>query len=257
MPNYLEFQKSISRELIAVKDRVRNFIGHQHWGEDGHYKESVLMQTLRNYLPDTVRVGTGFVIRGEQCSTQIDIIIYLATVTPFFKSGDFIIIDKNGVKGIIEVKTRLDKNDISDVIRKAHENGELIGSSIFNGIFAYESDLCAEDGHLPPAAKSALEQHKGRVNNVAFGANIFMKYWLRDGLRQNSSEHISFYDLPDLAFGYFISNLAEDVSGIIQSEERQRYYYPVESGKETRRMPELEITFNAERGNRNANPNRR
>lgn len=256
MLKYLEFQKSISKELIAVKDRVRNFIGDHHWGEDGHYKESVLMQTLRNYLPDTVRVGTGFVISDEQCSTQIDIIIYLASVTPFFKSGDFIIIEKSGVKGIIEVKTRLNKYGVSDVVRKAHQNGELIGFSIFNGIFAYETDLCAYGDHLPPADMSALEHHKGRVNNVAFGADIFLKYWPRDGLPQNRSEHISFYDLPDLAFGYFISNLAEDVSGIRLNEERQRYSYPVEGGKETRRIPELEITFNAEEGNRNANPNR-
>lgn len=29
-------------------------IGNHHWGEYGRYKEFVLMQTLRNYLPDTV-----------------------------------------------------------------------------------------------------------------------------------------------------------------------------------------------------------
>ncbi len=248
MPNYLQFQKSLSTELIAVKDRVRNFIGNNHWGEDGRYKEFVLMQTLRKYLPDTVRVGTGFVISGDRCSTQIDIIIYSTSVTPFFKSGDFVIVEKSGVKGIIEVKTRLNKNDISNIVEKAHQNGELIDSAIFNGIFAYESDLRIVGDHLPPMAKSALERYKGRVNNVAFGANIFMKYWPRDCLRQNRNEHISFYGLTDLAFGYFISNLAEDISGTTLSEERQHYYYPIEGGKETRRIPELEIAFNVEDG---------
>lgn len=243
MPMYLDFRKSISKELMAVKDRVRNLIGSSHWGEDGHYKEFILMQKLRNYLPDTVRVGTGFVISGEQCSTQIDIIIHLASITPFFKSGDFVIIEKSGVKGIIEVKTRLNKHDLSGVVRKAHENGELIGFPIFNGIFAYESDLRAVDDHLPPADESALRQHKGYLNNIALGTDLFMKYWPMNGLRQNMSEHISFYNLPDLAFGYFISNLAEDVSGRELSEERQRYFYPVEGGKERRRIQELEITF--------------
>lgn len=242
MPMYLEFRKSISKELMAVKDRVRNLIGSSHWGEDGRYKEFVLMQKLRNYLPDMVRVGTGFVISGEQCSTQIDIIIYLTSIMPFFKSGDFVIIEKDGVKGIIEVKTRLNRHDLSCVVRKAHENGELIGSPIFNGIFAYESDLCLHD-HLPPADKSALKQYKGYLNNIAFGTDLFMKYWPKSGLRENRSEHISFYDLHDLAFGYFISNLAEDVSGRQLSGERQRYYYPVEGGKERRRIPELEIIF--------------
>lgn len=257
MPNYIEFQKSLSIELIAVKDRVKSFIGNHHWGEDGRYKESVLMQTLRNYLPDTVRIGTGFVISGNRCSTQIDIIIYSASITPFFKSGDFVIVEKSDVKGIIEVKTRLNKYDISNVVEKAHQNGELIDFPIFNGIFAYESDLRTQGDHLPPTAKAALEQYKGRVNNVAFGADVFMKYWPRDCLRQNRNEHISFYGLADLAFGYFISNLAEDISGTMLSEERQRYYYPVDGGKETRRIPELELAFNADEGDGNINPNRR
>lgn len=37
MPNYTKYQKSISDELIATKDRVRNFIDAAHWAEDGRY----------------------------------------------------------------------------------------------------------------------------------------------------------------------------------------------------------------------------
>ncbi|MRG88149.1 hypothetical protein [Salinibacillus xinjiangensis] len=38
----VEFQKTISKELYTIKDRVKNLIGDAHWGEEGRYKESVL-----------------------------------------------------------------------------------------------------------------------------------------------------------------------------------------------------------------------
>lgn len=243
MIDYHEFRKSISNELIAVKDRVRNLIGNAHWGEEGRYKENILMQLLRNYLPDNVRVGTGFITCGDQCSTQIDIIVYSASTTPFFKSGDFVIIEKAGVKGIIEVKTKLNKSQISGVIEKAHKNGELIGFPIFNGVFAYETDLRANADALPPSATNALSGFKGRVNNIALGKDIFMKYWESGMQRDNLAEHISFYDIQELAFGYFISNLAEDVSGVLLSPERHAYYYPIDGGKERKRIPQFEITL--------------
>ena len=45
--NYLAFQKSISNELIATKDRVRNIIENRHWGEEGRYKEVILIENLK------------------------------------------------------------------------------------------------------------------------------------------------------------------------------------------------------------------
>ncbi len=59
MIDYIQFRKSISHELIAIKDRVRSFIDNRHWGEEGRYKEVVLLKTLRNYLPNNVGIGTG------------------------------------------------------------------------------------------------------------------------------------------------------------------------------------------------------
>lgn len=76
MPNYLEYQKSISSELISIKDRLRNFIDDHHWPEDGRYKEIILSDILRKHLPKSVSVGTGFIVCEQGLSTQIDIIIY-------------------------------------------------------------------------------------------------------------------------------------------------------------------------------------
>ena len=51
MPNYLEYQKSISKELLSIKGRLRNFIDDHHWPEDGRYKEIILTDILRKHLP--------------------------------------------------------------------------------------------------------------------------------------------------------------------------------------------------------------
>ena len=65
MPNYIEYQQSISKELMSIKDRVRNFIDNHHWGEDGRYKEIILSHVLRQHLPKGVSVGTGFVVNND------------------------------------------------------------------------------------------------------------------------------------------------------------------------------------------------
>ena len=36
----IEFHKSTAKELLAVKDRVRNLVNH--WGEDGRHQKAVI-----------------------------------------------------------------------------------------------------------------------------------------------------------------------------------------------------------------------
>lgn len=75
MNDYLEYQRSVALEFQAYKNRVRNMIGNHHWGEDGRYKEILLMNYLRRILPNTVSVGTGFVRVDDKLTNQIDIIV--------------------------------------------------------------------------------------------------------------------------------------------------------------------------------------
>ena len=75
--NFNEFYKSLNKELMAVKDRVRSLIGEAHWVKDGEYKEAILKNVISKFLPKKYSMGTGFVINGEKKITQqIDIIIY-------------------------------------------------------------------------------------------------------------------------------------------------------------------------------------
>lgn len=248
MTDYLKYRKSISKELISIKDRVRDFIDDRHWGEDGRYKEIILSDKIKDYLPQKVLIGTGFVMCDENITTsQIDIIIYRSDFPVLFKKDNFVIVPKESVLGIIEVKTKLNSSNIRETIKKSHENGVIIGNKIFNGIFSYECEFEFKD-KLAESISSSLNECKGFINNISFGKDIFLKFWPRYQPSNNYRfDHYSFYKIEDLAFGYFISNLIEDVhiqyNGNQLPATIESMLYPIENTKEVHRLSTLEITF--------------
>jgi hypothetical protein len=246
MPDYLQYHKSVSSELISIKDRVRNFIDDHHWGEDGRYKEAILRNVLIRQLPKNVSIGTGFVIgESNKISSQIDIIIYSDAVPPMFEIDNFIIAAKESVLGIIEVKTNIRNCDFCKIIKKAHNNGILIGNKIFNGVFGFDAELTMDKDMLNYTIDANLRKHIGYVNNISFGKDIFMKYWQKGQPNGDSRNHYSFYGLNDLSFGYFISNLVEytqnQLTGRHISDIVYSYLYPIEGTKEMRRIDAYEI----------------
>ena len=234
MPDYKGYQKSISDQLIAAKNRVRNFIDEAHWAEDGRYKEIILREVLEEKLPSSVSLGTGFVM-GECLSTQIDIIIYRSDIPPLFQKADFVIVPEDAVLGIIEVKTKVNKDNIEDTFKKAHANGGLIHHYIFNGVFSYEKDIALKD-RLSRKLDNVCRQYYGQVNNVSFGQDYFMKYWPDGKPNDEQGNKYRVYEIKDLSFGYFISNLVEDVYIQLHNHEistaLKNMMYPIEGTKE-------------------------
>ena len=217
--DFEEFQKSISRELLTIKDRVRNLISDAHWGEEGRYKESVLKNVIKRFLPSNLSLASGFIITKEgeniKRSRQIDIIVYENTSPLLFVEGDFIITTPENVLATIEVKTKIRSGNISDVINKASENARLAHRSTFNGIFAYEkSGMDIKRGSsINPNLRDALIESKGAVNHICLDENLFIKYWgSREKYDYFDDKIYSFYDIEELSFAYFISNLIECVA---------------------------------------------
>lgn len=245
--NFELYQKSISEEFNALKNRVRNIIGEIHWGEEGRYKEIILMNILRRVLPKQLSVGTGFVLCSDnQMTKQIDIIVYDNRFPLIFSEGDFIICSNANVVGIIEVKTKVYVGQIDEVIKKAHENGVLIGKHIFNGIFAYDNQfkLMDEDKTSSKSLKNALGRYHGYVNHISFGENFFIRYWDKPGRKFYSLYHIEKFSFP-----YFISNLVELSYRITSESECSynkindifKYLYSIEHGKEAYKFREIEV----------------
>ena len=236
-----KFHRSISNELKVIQDRVRNLIGSTHWGEEGRYKEAVLMSIIRRFLPENVSIGTGFILKKDgdeiKISSQIDIIIYDNTYPVLFAEGDFLITTPANVKGIIEVKTKLDSSEVIDVVSKATNNGKVVEAEIFNGIFIYNKGNIVNENNISDNLKSALEESKGVVNHICLGKDIFIKFWLGNP-QSNLSNIYSIYKINKLSFSYFISNIAEQTSES-KLKERWWFLYPIKKGKEEYKIEDV------------------
>jgi len=225
--NIIEFHKTTTNELIAIKDRVRNLI--KHWGEDGRYKEAVLKSVISKFLPEKYRVATGFVVKQtndrsiHESSKQIDIIIYDISFPVLFKENDFVILTADAVVGIIEVKADVLNLNLFDVAKKCNENGEFIykarfnkGKKFFNGIFSYDSTVNNEE-NIITKIKEAQElfinnenYKKYIVNHISFNKDYFYKFWEQELLANLLPNYL--YKIENLSFSYFISNLVDWLS---------------------------------------------
>lgn len=259
------YQQSIASELIAIKDRVRFFIKESHWGEDGRYKEVILMNYLKRVLPNSVKVGTGFVKNADgELTNQIDLIIYKSEIPPLFSQDDFVILMPESVIGIIEVKStstyevfRKNKKVIS-VIEKCEENGRIIGSKdIFNGIFAYDNKINFDDRFRSTNFAKQLKAAKGYLNHISLGSNNFMRFWGDGNPMSTNNPCYSAYrlsykkvtgileDKPGFAYGYFISNLMETVIRMTAPYALNNQYfeflYPLKETKEKYRIEKCEV----------------
>lgn len=248
--NFTDYHKSITEELLAGRNRVRYFIGGNHWGEDGRFKEVLLMNYLRRVLPSNVSVGTGFVKNGDRITSQIDLIIYENNIPVLFSEGDFVIALPESVLGIIEVKSKLNSDKtLRKAIEKANDNGAIINKDIFNGIFSYEIDIdFSNEVTFENHIKRPLKNNNGFLNHISFGSDFFAKYWSNGNPEENDKiKSFSFYKMKQLSFGYFVSNLVEHIHLKIMnkslSKDLEDFLYPVEEGKESHRLRGLEIKF--------------
>lgn len=266
MNGIMKYQQSIASEFSSIKDRVRFFINDRHWGEDGRYKELILINYLRRILPSNVSVGTGFVKnKTGELTSQIDIIIYKSSTPRLFSEGDFVILMPESILGIVEVKSKSTCSILSNTssgpstIQKAEENGRIIGNTnIFNGIFAYDNSVKFNRHFTSTNLADQLRNTRGHLNHISFGSNNFLRYWadgnpLGDGRRCYSAYRLSYCNVtgiqddekPGFAYGYFISNLLEAVYSQIAPEVLSGQYfeflYPLDGTKERDRVKVCEL----------------
>lgn len=244
------FQESITQELNIIKNRVRNLIGGAHWGEEGRFKEAVLKNILRKFLPSNLSVGTGFILKAEGendndniLSTQLDIIVYDNTLPVLFSEGDFIITTLNNVRGIIEVKSRITQYNFQNVVQQfdtsiQHFIDDIneLDRKLFLGIFAFEF----EGNFNSQTLNDCLFNSQRLINHISLGTNSFIRQWKAED-RHRLAEPVeclnnfyNFYDIYNLSFSYFISNLIDITSGGLS--DRYWFAFPIEGTKEINRI---------------------
>ncbi|KAA6437084.1 hypothetical protein FEM33_20430 [Dyadobacter flavalbus] len=258
--NIKRFQESITRELKLTKDRVRDLIGNANWGADGGYKEAILRKTISQFLPSNLSIGTGFIIgntdhyqgQSGRISTQLDIIIYENKTPVIFREGEFIIITETAVRAVIEVKTKITnysdpesgngQNTLNKIINKINKLMDFPSFNPLNqqrkkfvGIFSFEYDQDFMNERVAPA----LIASNGLVNHISLGADKFIRYWKNSQGLNLPDNYIGRcyirYNLRNLSFSYFISNLLHIVS---DEDPIERYWFsfPIEGTKEIYRQ---------------------
>ncbi len=209
MDNKTHF-KTITQELEALKNRVRNYT--QHWLTDGEWKESVLRSILRRHLPTTVKVGRGFVITKSGSSKQIDILIYDTSKPILYKDGDLVLVTPDAAKGIIEVKTSIDHSNLTNCLLTLCDNAQFINDNSmtyhkhrFFGLFSYDNKIDNIEYIMQSLYENVNEKNSRLIFYLCLGKSLFIRYW---ELNPDNEKRLHYkwhaYDLKNIAPAYFM-----------------------------------------------------
>ncbi|MGU3394073.1 DUF6602 domain-containing protein [Priestia sp. D51] len=92
-----------------------------HSGEFGIYREELVRNFLRQFIPMNLGITTGFIIDdNSKVSTQCDVIIYEENYTPLDKEAPFIPVET--VVAVGEVKSTLTTTGLKQALKKLAEN---------------------------------------------------------------------------------------------------------------------------------------
>ena len=220
------YYKSLSNELISLKDRIRYIINGDNWQADGEWKESVLRSVLRRHLPLSIEDGSGFIVSPDSHSKQIDVLLYDSSAPVIFKEGDLSFVPANAVRGIIEVKSKIpNKSFLKEALQKLSDKAEFISGEVpaetpkpFVGLFAYESGSIG-DKHIgeclfEASQKEGSNSNNRIVNHVSINTSQFSKYWANNPAEAFGSNYCKWhiYNFPEKSFGYFIQNVVHSCS---------------------------------------------
>jgi hypothetical protein len=236
--------KSLTLELESLRDRVRNFIDSAHWPTVGEWKESVLRSILAKRLPETVRIGRGFVLTREGATTQCDVLLYKADAPLLFKDGELVFLTPDAVHGIIEVKSRTDRRVLADALDKFAAIGQKLGehrSHCFFGLFSYENGI-ADDNTILETLRDKCDHRVKVVDFINLGCSSFLRWWPFHPEGNGAVyEHWHSYRLEDMSAGYFIANIIDFVSP--HSVGLNNWLWFPEEGKESRKTGEIAAMF--------------
>lgn len=137
----VQYLDIISNTLKNEYNIIRSFT--KHGPSIGNWNEILIRNFLKKHIPEKFSVGQGFIYRDGKISNQIDVIIYDShNYSPFFKEGDFIIIEPEAVAVVIEVKTKIQSLKVLNEALQNIESAKKIcieyGTNFEGIIFTYE-----------------------------------------------------------------------------------------------------------------------
>ena len=128
-------------ELNAQFRTLNHFVSHT--GEIGRAHETFLRGILTRFLPQDIKVSSGFVASPKWTSRQQDILLHRRKFSILFGVGDCTVIDHQAFVGAIEVKTNLaSSKQFREAIEAQAQLREQMRYSGLHAIYAWRAVLC-------------------------------------------------------------------------------------------------------------------
>jgi hypothetical protein len=241
--------KSLSAELEAMKNRVRQFISDQHWLTDGEWKEGVLRNILRRNLPSTVDVGRGFIVTDGGVSRQIDVLIFDTSKPLLFRDGDLVFVTADAVEGVIEVKSSVNPRTFRAACQRLVETSELVLHCSprhgtyhkFFSVFSYENEI-ADDGRYLEVLFDLSNEPNRLLHFFCLSKDLLIRFWEEN---PDNPQRLYYrwhsYHLAGIAPGYFIHNVVQAVCPHSVGEN-EALWFPID-GKERYRIGEKSVRW--------------
>ena len=239
LPNIFEYHRSITSEFEILKDRIGQLIPHHL--TQGEWKEAILRAVLRRHLPESMRIGRGFIVTREQASTQLDVLVLRPDKPTLFQDGDLFIVTPDVPGAIIEVKSAIrGSQQWQGVSEKLAGNGRICrrvsGNKTWLGIFSYQGDE-RQIGYALDAMYQVYNKTGVAINCVTIGSDYFIRYWSEGEQETGDSEEGSVrarfraYRLTGLSYSYFVGNLVDAMCNVDRRETGYTWF-AYEQGKQ-------------------------
>ncbi len=124
--------KDAGQQLRQDFEEIKN--NNPHAGESGSETEIILKDFLKDHLPRRFDIETGFIVGSDgTVSKQSDLIIFDALNCPVYRKGPkTFILPRDNVAAIIEVKSKLNKDELNDAAEKISSVKQIMPSPITN-----------------------------------------------------------------------------------------------------------------------------
>lgn len=174
-----------SAELNAQFRTLNHFVGNA--GEIGRAHETFLRGILSRFLPNDIRLTSGFVGHPKWTSRQQDILIHKRDIPTLFEVGDCTVINHEAFIGTVEVKTQLQATDkIREAVEKQADFRESMGHHGLYAIYAWDgATLDTTIATLWDFVRSAPTKRFGSMPDLLLFRNKFLLMANCDGKRDS------------------------------------------------------------------------
>lgn len=124
-PGLLKYYSTQAELMLAQYENINRLLGPtDDWTHPGDFCEILFRDFLRKFLPPNLSADKGFfygraTLEGEDTHCpEIDILIHdTQTYRPIFRMGDFVIVQPQAVRGMIQVKRTFSQTQVKKGVK--------------------------------------------------------------------------------------------------------------------------------------------